>query len=85
MRFCPRYSQIALALHGGIHCSHHISKATFAWQVPLVRRSYTCWMVDVPLNHDVFRTADHQQMLNVVAANENEPTTSINRNRIDHR
>jgi len=42
-------------------------------------------MVDVPLNHDVFRTADHQQMLNVFAANENESTTSINRNRIDHR
>jgi hypothetical protein len=42
-------------------------------------------MVDLPLNHDVFRTSDHQQMLNVVTANENEPTTSINRNRIDHR
>src|SRR5262249_37818030 len=39
---------------------------------------------DIWLDHDVARAADHQQMLDIVAADQNEPAAAIDAGIIDH-
>ena len=39
---------------------------------------------DIGFDHDVGRTADHQEMLDIVAADQDEPAASVDRCRVDH-